>query len=97
MTKKLVAATVSLLTACSTPSNYPIVYNKTTTIEWRKVSDVNNFCRQIVTKKLKENEVFRGCAFWSKVESKCTIVTDYKDDLTVIGHEVKHCFAGEFH
>ena len=96
---KLLALTVSLLTACSSqPTTDPIFYSKTTTINWRKVPNVNEYCRQLLpNKKLKENEAFAGCAVWSKVESKCMIVTGYMDNLTVIGHELTHCFTGEFH
>jgi hypothetical protein len=99
MLKTLVAGTVSLLTACSSvPSTDPIFYSKTKTIQWRKVPNVNEYCQQAMPhKKLKENEVFYGCAVWSRVESKCIIVTGYTDNLNVIGHELKHCFAGEFH
>ena len=101
MTKKLLAVIVSLLTACSAsvrPTTEPVFYSKTTTIHWRKVPNVNEYCqRMLPNKKLKQNEVFAGCAVWSKVEPKCTIITGYTDNLQVIGHELKHCFAGEFH
>ena len=98
MIKKPLTIIVSLLTACSTTTTEPIFYSKTTTIQWRKVSNVHEYCRQALPhKKLKENEIFYGCATWSKVESKCTIITGYADNLTIIGHEVKHCFTGEFH
>jgi hypothetical protein len=99
MIKKLVAVTASLLTACSTtPTTSPISYSQTTKIQWRKVPNVDEYCRQALPdKKSKETKVYQGCAVWSKVESKCTIVTGYKEDLAVIGHELKHCFNGEFH
>jgi hypothetical protein len=99
MIKKLAVVTVSLLTACSTtPTTSPFFYSQTTVVQWRKVVNVNEYCRQAMPdKKLKANEVYQGCAFWSKVEPKCTIITGYKDDLAVIGHELKHCFNGAFH
>ena len=97
MIKKLTAATVSLLTACSSvQTTDPVFYSKTKTIQWRRVADVDTYCRTLLPD-LPTGKVYKGCSQWSKVTEKCTIVTGLTDNFEIIGHELKHCFAGEFH
>lgn len=43
---------------------------------------------------------FRGarmeaCSFWSK--NTCTIIVEYKTNNDILGHELRHCFQGNFH
>ena len=97
MIKKLVAGTVSLLTACtSVPSTDPVFYSKTKTIQWRRVADVNAYCRGVLPE-LPHGQAYAGCSYWNKASEKCIIVTGLQDNHEIIGHELKHCFAGEFH
>ena len=97
MIKKLLAVTVSFLTACSAvPTTDPIFYSKTKTIQWRKVDNVDEYCRTILPE-LKAGKTYTGCSQWSKVTEKCTIVTGLTDNFEIVGHELKHCFVGEFH
>jgi hypothetical protein len=97
MIKKLVAVTASFLTACtSVPSTEPVFYSKTKTIKWRRVADVDAYCRTLLPE-LPPGQVYRGCSNWSRVNDTCTIITGLVDNHEIIGHELKHCFVGEFH
>jgi hypothetical protein len=97
MIKKLVAVTVSLLTACSSvQTTDPVFYSKTKTIQWRRVSNVDEHCRNLHPD-LHSRSQYQGCAKWYRAENKCVIVTGLLDNFEVIGHELKHCFVGEFH
>ena len=40
---------------------------------------------------------FLGCAIWSEADAKCVIVTPTKTDHETLGHELRHCFMGQFH
>ena len=97
MIKKLAAGTVSLLTACSSvQTTDPVFYSKTKTIQWRRVADVDTYCRTLLPE-LTPGKLYKGCSQWSKVTEKCTIVTGLTDNHEIIGHELKHCFVGGFH
>jgi glutamate racemase len=73
--------------------------NQSITIHWMKVPDPNAYCRQIDPKMaaISNDKKILGCAHWSKIKPECKIVTGLKDDLVTIGHEMKHCFVGEWH
>ena len=97
MIKKLAAVTVSLLTACSSvQTTDPVFYSKTKTIQCRRVADVDTYCRTMLPE-LTPGNLYKGCSQWSKVTEKCTIVPGLTDNHEIIGHELKHCFVGEFH
>lgn len=36
-----------------------------------------------------------GCAYWNN--EKCWIIIGQKTSYTIIGHEIRHCFEGNFH
>jgi hypothetical protein len=42
-----------------------------------------------------------ACAFWSDPSANrtnvCTIITGKNTDQDTVGHEVRHCFQGNFH
>ena len=44
--------------------------------------------------------VLEACSFWDKNsqgQDQCTVITSKKPDMHTIGHEVRHCFQGNFH
>jgi hypothetical protein len=97
MTKKILTVTVSVLTACSSvPATDPVFYSKTKTIQWRRVADVNAYCRTVLPE-LPYKQAYAGCSYWNKASEKCVIVTGLKDTHEIIGHELRHCFIGDFH
>jgi hypothetical protein len=73
--------------------------NQSITIRWKRVPDPNAYCRYVDTKMadISKDKRIVGCAHWSKVKPECTIATGMADDLAIIGHEVKHCFQGDWH
>jgi hypothetical protein len=102
---------LSILACSSTPQdpNPPRSYigpvnpynNRSVTIHWRKVTSPDQYCRQVnrgmSQRHPADKEIFLGCAHWNTTKSECTIVTGLKDNLDTIGHEVKHCFDGDWH
>ena len=76
------------------------VTNKTT-ITWLQVDNVNKTCDAEAFKRQGRGIGYavQACAFWDfkGTTSTCTIVTPKTTNLTVLGHEARHCFQGEFH
>lgn len=79
-------------------ANVPRI-NETVSIEWRLVDNPTKACDEI------SKEYGLGglngvkadaCAFWGD-GNKCTIVTKKKPTMHDVGHEVRHCFYGEWH
>lgn len=96
MIKKLAAVTVSILTGCSSTSSTELFfYNKTRVVEWRKVNNVDAYCRARMAKP-DPRVVYGGCADYQR-EDKCVIYTGPTENLELLGHELKHCFVGNFH
>jgi len=38
-----------------------------------------------------------GCAHWNEKTATCTVVMGYYYSPVYLGHEVRHCFEGNFH
>ena len=38
-----------------------------------------------------------ACAQWSKTKKTCTVYTGKTTTHVYLGHEVRHCFEGDFH
>lgn len=66
-------------------------------ISWIKVDDVHNVClSRGATVSL--GFIIEGCAVYN--DYKCVIITPHDPEnhrLDIIGHEVKHCFEGQWH
>lgn len=109
--KSLISSIVALSVASSAFSqswNDPTIpFDATTSrihkgpisIEWRIADgDINAVCEK--ASKDFGNNGFRGqkleaCAFWWG--SKCIIITKKKPTMHDVGHEVRHCFYGDWH
>ena len=70
-------------------------------IVWRQADDVNAACER-ESRRIGNNGfgyALLACSFWVRSGDKtvCTIITGHKTNLTTLGHEVRHCFQGEFH
>ncbi len=73
------------------------VKRKSSNITWKLTSNVQETCESESRRR-----GFGGfgysvdsCAFW--VGDKCTIITNSKSTLHEIGHEMRHCFQGNYH
>ncbi len=73
-----------LLSGCASfdaPGEYR---HETVMIRWVEAANVKEQCQGA-----------KGCAFTGLVP--CLVITEPKPDVRLLGHEVKHCFVGEFH
>ena len=72
-----------------------------TYITWEQARDVEGRCNEESRRR-----GFNGfkvpleaCSFWGKVQDTdvCHIITENKLTHDTLGHEVRHCFQGDFH
>lgn len=72
-----------------------------TMISWHAVGDLQASCNSESHKRGGKgfNYSLQGCSFWGKRNGRnyCDIYTPSAVDLETLGHEVRHCFQGEFH
>lgn len=71
------------------------------TIEWRRVKAVNKTCQaESRARGLKGfGYTVEACAFWTQTlfGYRCIIYTSYWTSMDTLGHEIRHCFQGDFH
>ena len=98
------AGTVHASERFSTNSNFVT----TSTINWIKVDNVFEACDTESKNRgnggfarLGSGQKMDGCAFWSNPTpnktNMCTVITAKTTDHDTLGHEVRHCFQGNFH
>lgn len=66
-------------------------------ISWRRVDDVKGACTALAKSK-GLNITFKdpnACSWYNKTQ--CIIITGKKTTIEHLGHEVRHCFQGEWH
>ena len=70
--------------------------NRAVVVRWITVDDVDQYCRDLGAKALPYPviEVY-GCATYTK--TKCTIYTSHTTTNAIVGHELRHCFDGNYH
>lgn len=85
------------LTGCIASGPF-IANSKTTTtsVTWVQVDDINSHCKKLINRKF-DITIYFGCATWTHNFKKCTIYTGKTTDETILGHELRHCFEGNFH
>ncbi len=71
------------------------------TITWRPVVDVQAECEK-ESKRLGYGGFgysVEACSFWDKspLSNVCTIITAKTVNFHTVGHEIRHCFQGNFH
>lgn len=66
-------------------------------IAWRAVDDIDQFCRQLTNSQPPLFGHFNACAQYDRGGIACTIYTAKETDLTIVGHEIRHCFDGNWH
>ena len=76
-------------------------FTNSSTITWRYSKNIIAECNR--ESKLRGLGGFKyaveACSFWTKVNGKdeCTIITDPMPNFHTVGHEIRHCFQGNFH
>lgn len=93
-----------LLVSCSTPLVDPTPINNETHIKWVRHKDLFELEKACVKVAPRPNKFFEyhGCATFNLKTKECIIHTlnpqEYiGEDMAYLGHEVKHCFDGNFH
>lgn len=71
------------------------------TITWRPVESVQAECEK-ESKRLGYGGFgypVEACSFWDKssINNVCTIITAKNVNFHTVGHEIRHCFQGNFH
>lgn len=73
--------------------------SETIKLTWRTVNNVQKACEE--ESRRRGNTGFgygvEACSFWNKSGTECTIITKNKSTLYELGHEVRHCFQGNYH
>ena len=73
----------------------------TVTITWKTVPNVQEVCSKESLKRGKGKFGFAidACAFWDKTSKgmTCTVVTKPTPNYWDLGHEMRHCFQGNWH
>ncbi len=68
-------------------------------LTWRTVDNVQQACES--ESRMRGNNGFgygvEACSFWSLDGTECTIITKNRSNLHELGHEVRHCFQGNYH
>jgi hypothetical protein len=67
-------------------------------LSWEIRPDAAEVCNQILNKQKNPNGPAPvACAKWSIGKRHCTIITTPNPNHVVLGHELRHCFEGNFH
>ena len=67
-------------------------------LSWEVRPDVGAVCLQAQKNKSALNTVEPiACAIWSAATKECRVITGPNPNHVVLGHEVRHCFEGQFH
>ena len=74
---------------------------KTVVISIKVVKNIEETCRKLGSRRSNEptTKYVEACSTWSLLGGKvtCTIFTPKNIDYWILGHEVRHCFQGNFH
>lgn len=70
---------------------------ETMLITWKAVKDVNKECNKMRVKRGETPFGFSvdACSSWSG--RMCTIITKAKPTMWSVGHEIRHCYEGNWH
>jgi len=68
-------------------------------IKWVSVNDVTAQCNRERSAKGQAgfNAKLKACSFWDDNHTSCTIITGKNVNMHTIGHEMRHCFQGDWH
>jgi hypothetical protein len=64
--------------------------------------DIRPDASEVCAKLFKKSQTSNGpapvaCAVWTVAKKHCTIITTPNPNHVVLGHELRHCFEGQFH
>lgn len=68
-------------------------------VRWEVRADVSEFCGRAA--KITTAQAFFtppvACALWNVASKECVIITGQQVSHVALGHELRHCFEGNFH
>ena len=68
-------------------------------VRWEVRPDVSEFCGRAA--KITTAQAFFtppvACAVWNVASKECVIITGQQVSHVALGHELRHCFEGNFH
>ena len=67
------------------------------TVKWLAVADVQSACER-ASRDVGNNGfgyAVNACSFWKN--NTCTIITKDRPSMHTLGHEMRHCFQGNWH
>jgi hypothetical protein len=69
----------------------------TITVNWRPVANVQKVCEAESKKRGHAGFGYavNACSFWEG--NVCTIITSQRPNMHSLGHEIRHCFQGNWH
>ena len=98
---RIVAALAIMLTGCSSmPEHFSSSHpqHKTVRISWTYVDDPDETCRKLGVKTLPWPWVeVLACTVYDQPLASCTIYTGKNTNTAILGHELRHCFEGDYH
>lgn len=84
------------------PFNADTKMTDTAQVTWITTSNVNKACEEESIRR--GNGGFKGiqmqaCSFWTKTSTgyECLIITAKNPTIHNLGHEIRHCFQGNYH
>lgn len=74
------------------------IRDQTRQIKWLQVPNdqVQAICLR-VTKGRFGTKRIAACASWNQTEKTCTVITGMETTTSNLGHEIRHCYDGDFH
>jgi nitrate reductase gamma subunit len=67
-------------------------------LTWDIRPDASEICKKVSKKsQLNAGPPPLACAVWIVAKRHCTIITTPNPNHVVLGHELRHCFEGQFH
>ena len=73
--------------------------HETMLITWKTVDNVQQICQAEYKRRGfgAFNYAVDACAFWNNNTKTCTIYTKKNPTMHDVGHEIRHCYQGNWH
>lgn len=108
MKRILLLATMLILTTSAMAENWQDPNSRfdarkkmsdTIKLTWRTVDNVQKSCEDESRSRGNNgfNYSIEACSFWNWSGTECTIITRNRSSLHDLGHELRHCFQGNYH
>ena len=77
-------------------------FTDTTKVTWETVENAKKTCNELMIQRSGKPYPYAvdACSTWQKnifQQYTCRIITDKTTNNDILGHELRHCFQGEFH